>query len=280
MLSHPGARFMLQTPNKLLEILNQTPNSKRLELLALGAVTAATVYKCSSEPSSMLEVATWNLGTKFLMRFLSNNCFGHSRFEHILVKFADVPVNVAMTTFLSSGIAPYLTGFELGVKFAQSFAYGVNGQIIKDFSSSLVNNLMPACDKNDNGIPYGKHTIDCLKYFLVQLTKFTLSPLKYASVFNVFEQSFAGFMRNLMNEVVNSKDAFKDCKDQLIMGAITHPIYMVLPSMIFSSYTFIPKCVFGIVVDGLERTAYHVSGNKPFTGLFTQETSKTKEKTM
>lgn len=280
MLSHPRVQFMLETSNKLLAIFNQTPNSKKLELLALSSVTAATVYACSTDPYSILRVTSWNLGTKFLMRFLSNNCFGHSRFEHILVKLADVPVNVAMTTFLSSGIAPYLTGFELGVKFAQSFAYGVNGQIIKDFSSSLVNNLMPACDKNDYGIPYGKHTIDCLKYFLVQLTKFTLSPLKYASIFNVVEQSFAGFMRNLMNEVVNSKNAFKDCIDQLIMGAITHPIYMVLPPMIFSSYTFIPKCAFGIVVDSLERTAYHISGNKPFTSLFTQESPKTKEKTM
>jgi hypothetical protein len=259
------------------------PTTKEFELLALGAIAVGTIYQFSSSPTSLLGVATWNLGGRLLMRCTSNYCFKHSRYEHIIVKAWDVPVNVAMTTFLSSGIAPSLVGFELGVKFAQSFAYGIVGGIIKDFASSAVNNLMPSCDQKEEdkgkSIPAGKHTTDCLKYFLVQLTKFTLSPLKYISVLNIVEQSFAGFMRNLMSEVVNSKDAFKDCRDQLIMGAITHPIYMAVPPMIFSSSTFITKCSFAIIVDGIERVAYHASNDKPFTTLVSQFLPSSKEKT-
>jgi hypothetical protein len=261
----------------------RSPTTKEFELLALGAIAVGTIYQFSSSPTSLLGVATWNLGGRLLMRCASNYYFSHSKYEHIIVKAWDVPVNVAMTTFLSSGIAPSLVGFELGVKFAQSFAYGVVGGIIKDFASSAVNNFIPACDQKEGdkgkSIPAGKHTTDCLKYFLVQLTKFTLSPLKYNSVLNVAEQSFAGFMRNLMNEVVNAKDAFKDCRDQLIMGAITHPIYLAVPPMIFSSSTFMAKCAFGIVVDSIERVAYHISNDKPFTTLVSQIIPSGKEKT-
>ena len=257
----------------------RSPTTKEFELFALGAIAVGTIYQFSSSPTSLLGIATWNLGGRLLMRCASNYYFKHSRYEHIIVKAWDVPVNVAMTTFLSSGIAPSLVGFELGVKFAQSFAYGVVGGIIKDFASSATNNLIPEIGKPSITIPAGKHTIDCLKYFLVQLTKFTLSPLKYASVLNIAEQSFAGFMRNLMSEVVNSKDAFKDCRDQLIMGAITHPIYMAVPPMIFSSSTFITKCGFAIVVDGIERIIYHNSNDKPFTNLVSQFLPSSKEKT-
>ncbi len=265
---YPDISSLQSVINPLTDLYNQTPTSKKFELLALGAATIATIYQCSSSPASLAGVAAWNLGTKLLMRHLSNNYFGHSRYEHILVKTCDVPVNVAVTTFLSSGISPYLTSFELGIKFSQALAYGVIGQLIKDFSSSLVNNLNPATDKQDAPIPAGRHTIDCFKYFLVQLIKFTFSPLKFTSWHNVLEQSLAGFLRNLSNEFFSGKNPFQSGDiNPLIMGGITHSTYMVIPKLFFSSYTFIPKCAFSIVVDSLERISYHATDNQPFVSL-------------
>jgi len=220
------------------------PNSKKLEFLVLGTATAAAVYNYSSEPTLVACFAAWNLVGKLAMHRVSK-----SNYEHILIKIMDVPVNIATTTMFS-GLTPLFSGFELAPKFARALAYGVFGEIIKDFSDTVA------------GLNIEKPSL--VGYFAIQSVKYILTPLNYSGSWqNLLEYCLAGGFRNMTNEIVRGNTPWNI--DAIAMGATAYTAFYVLASA--CNVTSMPqRLVLGIGLDCAERILYHLS-NKPITAL-------------
>jgi hypothetical protein len=263
------------------------PSNQTLELMFLGTAAVGVTYALGGP--EMLLAAGANLALKMLMRFVTNR-YGWNKYEDIFVRPCDAFVNVASTSFLSSGLESYLLahaqGFDITTTaisvLSKSLAYGAVGQIFKDSANAVVDALQPpsviAAPAKKDSFCALKYTERCLRNFTVQHAKFSLTPSVVNSLPTFLQHLATGMGRHLVNHFVN-KD-YQTWIDAVVMGGLNFGAYLLPKALIPATHasTYAVKCATVAVIESAERCIAHYYSKAPISQRFTQPLVDTDKK--